>query len=103
LINNPPPPPPPTTATLIVLTHVINDNGGTAVASNFTVTVPGATPGAASGAESPGVSYTVPVGSYSATESSLSGYTETLGAQCTGTVTPGEVATCTIINDDNPP
>ena len=87
---------------LIVIKHVINDNGGTKVASDFTMNVTGTSPTPASfpGAESPGTSVTLGAGSYSVEESDSLGYTESKSADCSGELAFGDVKTCTITNDD---
>src|SRR5205823_6595506 len=54
------------------------------------------------GAEAPGTTVTLNAGSYSVDEASVSGYTKTLGADCSGTIANGETKTCTITNDDQP-
>ncbi len=93
-------------AHLIVIKHVINDNGGSAVASGFTTTISGvttATP-SAPGAEAPGVDNTLTsVGAYSVDEGAHVGYTKTLSQDCTRTIAIGETKTCTITNDDIAP
>lgn len=99
----PPPPPPPTTGTLVVKKNVIKDNGGTAVASDFTMIVSAINPSQNSfpGSE-PGVSVTVEPGSYSVDEGPTGPYVKTF-AGCSGTIAAGETKTCTITNDDTPP
>ena len=92
-------------ATLTVIKHVVNDNGGSATASNFTMTINGVTAqggNAFAGVESPGVTKTLTtVGAYNVSESSLAGYTQTsTSADCAGTIALGESKTCTITNDD---
>src|SRR5256714_6485903 len=52
------------------------------------------------GAETPGTTVTLNAGSYSVNEAAVSGYTKTLGADCSGTIANGETQTCTITNDD---
>ena len=91
--------------TLTVIKHVINDNGGTKVAVDFSLTVSGTNvqPNATfPGAESPGTTVTLNAGSYSVNEAAVSGYTKTLGADCSGTIANGETKSCTITNDDQP-
>lgn len=95
-----------TAAHLIVIKHVINDNGGVAVASAFSTTISGVTTAipTAVGVESPGVdNILTSVGSYSVDEGVHSGYNETLSTDCSGTIALGETKTCTITNDDIPP
>src|SRR5205085_4758004 len=69
---------------LIVIKHVINDNGGTASASSFTLSVTGnsPTPGSFPGAESPGTTVSINAGSYSVSESGPSGYSQSNSADC---------------------
>jgi hypothetical protein len=89
---------------LIVIKHVINDNGGTKVAADFTMNVTATNPSSSSfpGAESPGTTITLDAGSYSADETALSGYTKSLSADCSGTIAVGQTKTCTITNNDIP-
>src|SRR5204862_13603 len=78
---------------LIVIEHVINDNGGTAAAAGFTMSVTGSSPSPASfpGAESSGTTVALNAGSYSVSESSVTGYTQTsASADCSGTIALGE-------------
>jgi hypothetical protein len=93
-------------AHLIVIKHVINDNGGTAVASAFTNTIGGVTAvggQAVTGAESPGVDKTLStVGAYTVTEGAHVGYTVSYSTDCNGTIALGETKTCTVTNDDQP-
>jgi uncharacterized protein involved in tellurium resistance len=90
-------------ATLIVIKHVINDNGGTKTAGDFTMNVTATNPSDDSfpGAESPGTSISLSAGSYSVDETDVAGYTKSIGADCSGTIANGETKTCTITNDDN--
>ena len=101
---------PASSATLHVIKHVVNDNGGGAVAANWTLTVSsnngGSGTGNAAGAEAPGTMYTLQAGKqYSVAESGgPTGYSESDSADC---VIPSAVAgtsyTCTITNDDIAP
>ena len=87
---------------LVVIKHVINDNGGPAVASDFTMSVTGNSPSPASfsGAESPGTSVAINAGAYNVGESGPSGYSASFSADCTGAIAVGETKTCTVTNDD---
>ncbi|MFA5135433.1 MAG: NEW3 domain-containing protein [Patescibacteria group bacterium] len=87
---------------LTVIKHVINDNGGTAVASDFTMNVTGTNVSDDSfdGTEAPGVTVDLDAGDYSVDEIELAGYAKTLGADCSGSVLSGDHKTCTITNDD---
>jgi hypothetical protein len=100
------PAPAPTTARLTVIKRVVNDNGGTKSAANFTVTINGVT---ASGGNpfagsASGVTKTITAfGAYSVTEAAVAGYTMTsVSPGCSGTIAAGESKTCVITNDDNP-
>ncbi len=93
-------------AHLIVIKHVINDNGGTKSAANFSTTISGVTTvtPTAPGAESPGVdNILTTVGSYSVDEGTHTGYAKSLSTDCTGSIALGETKTCTITNDDIQP
>ena len=86
---------------LIVIKHVINDNGGTAVAGDFTMNVTATNPSDASfpGAESPGTGITLDAGAYNVTETGPSGYTASFSADCSGTAVLGVTKTCTVTKD----
>ncbi|HEX6680899.1 MAG TPA: hypothetical protein VF063_09660 [Gaiellaceae bacterium] len=90
-------------AHLIVIKHVVNDNGGGADASQFTMTINGVTATGGNsfpGAESPGTNKEVDPGSYNVTETGPSGYSATLSADCSGSIAAGQTKTCTVTNDD---
>ncbi|KKW06172.1 MAG: hypothetical protein UY40_C0002G0022 [candidate division CPR1 bacterium GW2011_GWC1_49_13] len=92
-------------AHLIVIKHVVNDNGGTASAGDFTMTINGVTADGGNsfaGSESPGTNKVVSLGSYSVSESGPSGYSASYSADCTGTSVAGQTKTCTVTNDDQP-
>ena len=86
--------------TLTVTKVVINDNGGTATADDFTLLVDGS-PAAW------GSTLTLDAGTHTISEGGLSGYSSTLTGNCTvdGTVVLalGDTATCTVTNDDIAP
>ena len=100
------------TGTLIVKKHVVNDNGGTATAGNWSLHVKsGANEVSGSpqaGSES-GTSYTLNAGTYTASETGgPSGYTfDGFSGDCDGsgsvTVVAGQTKTCTLTNNDVPP
>src|SRR4029079_639009 len=92
-------------AKLTVIKHVINDNGGTATAANFSLDSGGAndTPDNFAGAESPGTDVTLDAGSYNVTETGPSGYTASYSADCTGSIGVGQAKTCTVTNNDVAP
>jgi uncharacterized repeat protein (TIGR01451 family) len=87
---------------LLVIKRVINDDGGTAVPSNFTLSVSGQNPAPATFQGDPaGTVVTLLPGAYSVSEGAASGYTSTMDAGCRGTLVHyGERATCTVTNND---
>jgi Prealbumin-like fold domain len=89
-------------AKLIVIKHVINDNGGTATAANFSLDSGGAndSPDDFPGAEAPGTEVTLDAGAYNVTETGPSGYTASFSADCSGSLANGETKTCTVTNND---
>src|SRR5206468_771085 len=96
-------------ATLVVIKHVINNDGGQALAGEFTMSVGGGAtnvqPSASfPGAEAPGT--TVKIGRATGRkvgETGRRGYTSSASADCAGTSIPnGETRTCTVTNDDQP-
>lgn len=90
---------------LIVIKHVVNDNGGTADAGDFTMEVSGnnVNPASFAGAEAPGTNVALDAGSYSVTETGPTGYAPSFSADCTGSIAVGETKTCTITNNDISP
>ncbi|MCS7006481.1 MAG: DUF11 domain-containing protein [Gaiellaceae bacterium] len=92
-------------ARLTLVKEVVNDDGGTAAARDFTLRADGPTVLTGAG----GAEGEVDAGTYVLSESGPSGY-EASEWTCDGgslsgselTLTPGESATCTITNDDRP-
>ena len=90
----------PQPATLTVTKVVLNNNGGSKVASDFGFSVNGGTPVAFEADGSNAVS--VPAGTYTVTEPAVADYTASL-ANCSGIVlAAGDSATCSITNTDAP-
>jgi hypothetical protein len=88
----------PSTATLTVRKVVVNDNGGTQTASNFSFSLNGAAPVAF---EADGTNVlTVPAGTYSITEPAVANYAASLSGCSNVVLGAGASATCTITNDD---
>jgi hypothetical protein len=89
---------------LIVVKHVINDDGGGAVASDFTMTINGvvAVGGNSFPGSETGTDKLVTTGSYSVSESGLGGYTASFSSGCSGTISAGQTVTCTVTNNDTP-
>jgi hypothetical protein len=89
---------------LTVIKHVQNNNGGTAVAGDFTMNVTGTNVSDPSfGGDESGNTITLDPGAYSVTEANQSGYTVLTGTNCSGTINLGEARTCVITNTDIPP
>jgi YVTN family beta-propeller protein len=90
---------PGTLPKLIVTKQVINEGGGKAEPSDFTITVDGnnPTPSSFDGSSS-GTSVTLKPGSYSVTENSLPEYTSSKSGDCAGSLGAGETKQCTISN-----
>lgn len=101
----------PATATLNVIKLVVNANGGTAVASNFSIHVESGgvdvAGSPAPGVAAPGTAYTLSPGTYTVSENSNASYTQSFTGACnlSGSVTlsAGNNDTCTIVNSDIPP
>lgn len=97
-----------TPATLRVVKQVVNNNGGTAIASDFSVHVKEAgvdvSGSPAAGAGSPGTPYSLAAGTYNVSEDANAQYNASFSGDCnaSGTITLalGEDKTCTITNDD---
>ena len=92
-------PPPVTTGEIIVTKRVINEGGGSARPSDFTITVDGnnPTPALFDGSSS-GTTVTLEPGGYSVTENPLPDYTSSSSNGCTGTVSAGQTKQCVITN-----
>lgn len=88
---------------LTIIKQVVNDNGGTAVAANFSFEVTANNPSSAfvSGSET-GITITLDPGAYSVAEIANIGYSDSPSADCSGTIAYGEAKTCTITNNDIP-
>jgi hypothetical protein len=98
----------PDVATLRVIKEVVNDNNGSAIASDFTahVKLSGAEVlgSPAAGVESPGRSYSLAAGTYVVSEDANVFYDTTFSGDCdengTVTISSGGNYTCTITNND---
>jgi LPXTG-site transpeptidase (sortase) family protein len=87
---------------LTVIKHVVNDDGGSLAAGDFTMSVTGTnvSDDSFAGSES-GVTITLDAGAYSVSEGAVTGYAQvSASADCSGTIAIGESKTCTITNDD---
>jgi hypothetical protein len=106
---------PPGTGTLVVQKHVTNDNGGTALANQWSIHVKSGGSGGSdvegspqAGSES-GTSYTLPAGTYTVSETGgPAGYNgPSFGGDCDSSgnvaVVVGQTKTCTLTNDDVAP
>ena len=94
-----------------MITTVVNNNGGTAVAANFSAHVRQSgtevTGSPQAGVGAPGTLYTLTAGTYAVTADGVSGYTPTGSGACSAagavTLTLGQNLTCTITVDDVAP
>jgi hypothetical protein len=84
---------------LKVIKKVINTNGGTRKASDFTIQVTGtaAAPASFPGSET-GTIVNLKAGPYAVDEVAAAGYVKTLSPECSGTIAVGEIKTCTVTN-----
>jgi YVTN family beta-propeller protein len=88
---------------LIVTKQVVNDGGGEAEPSDFTIKVDSNNPKPSSfEGSSSGTSVSLEPGSYSITESSLPEYTSSKSGDCAGSLSTGETKQCTITNIYHP-
>ena len=90
----------PQPGTIVVTKQVINEGGGSARPSDFTITVDGNNPTPASfDGSSSGTTVQLLEGRYAVTESgSTSNYDSTLSRGCSGSIRAGESKVCTITN-----
>ena len=84
-----------------MIKHVINDNGGTQSAADFTLIGGANDSPATSRVPRPGTTVTLDAGCYNVTETGPSGYTASFSADCSGSIATGETKTCTVTNDDS--
>jgi large repetitive protein len=95
---------------LTLVKSIINDNGGTSIATDVTLSAAGPTPITGSTGAAAVTSATVKAGIYTLSETSLPGYSAGSWSCTAGTVsgsnvtlTPGQDATCSIVNNDISP
>ncbi|NJD03007.1 MAG: hypothetical protein FIA99_10535, partial [Ruminiclostridium sp.] len=90
--------------TLVVFINVINDDGGSMKASDFSVTVTAKNPSPAifSGSET-GTTVTMKNSEYKVTELAIKGYNVSYSPGCFGRINNNEAKTCVITNDDIAP
>ena len=96
----------PASATLHVVKLVVNNGGGIATASNFTLHVENAgadvSGSPAPGTAAPGTSYSLSAGTYTINENANTSYTQSFSGDCNSsgsvTLSAGGNKTCTIIN-----
>src|SRR5262249_51851870 len=95
--------PPGNRPTLTVVKHVVNDNGGTKTAADFTLTINGVTADGGNtfaGSEGGVTKTLLTLGSYSVSEGTVDGYAQSLSTGCSGTISAGQHVTCVVTNDD---
>ena len=92
----------PNMATLTVIKKVVNDDGGVAIASDWTMDIYGQNVSSPSfsGSEA-GVTVTLDAGSYSVSEKEgPPGYAMSFSPDCFGALSAGDALTCTVTNND---
>ncbi|MDF1496612.1 MAG: hypothetical protein P1P90_00955 [Patescibacteria group bacterium] len=98
------PPAEAATGTVIVVKNVINDNAGTSVASDFSLSLDLTTSSTNSTVQflgdALGKELVLEVGEYSVSEVLAEGYNASYSTGCTGYLSAGDVITCTVTNDD---
>jgi hypothetical protein len=100
----------PLPATLHIIKQVVNNDGGTSVASSFTLHVKlsgtDVSGSPAAGAGAPGTSYSLAPGTYTVSENTNASYSQSFSGDCNSsgnvTLASGDNKTCTMINDDIP-
>ncbi len=86
---------------LIVKKHVVNGYSGDKTADDFMMQVTGNSPSQTSfPGDETGTTVYLNEGSYAVSEGAHDGYSESLSADCTGTIMAGDVKTCTITNTE---
>lgn len=107
------PVPVPVPPRLIVITNVINNDSGSQTVPEFLMHVTGeeattspfsmtAVTTVSFPGNNSGETVSLDPGAYSVTQGNDSGYAVTMSADCTGSILPGEIKTCTVTNDDIP-
>ncbi|HLB71363.1 MAG TPA: hypothetical protein VJJ51_10005, partial [Candidatus Methanoperedens sp.] len=90
-------------AQLVVIKHVINNDGGTASSSDFTIVVDGNSQSTAFQGSEAGTTVTIYEGYYNVWEYNRPDYSQSNSPDCSGIIKGGEIKTCTITNDDIQP
>ncbi len=90
---------------LTVIKHMITDNGGTASASAFTLSLNDGVTDPFPGNEAPGTTFTFDEGhAFNVTEiAGPAGYLASLSGDCSGKIVAGVTKTCTVTNNDIAP
>lgn len=97
-------PPPDLSGSLTIIKEVVNDDGGTRDAEDFTIVVSGTEVSQPSfQGDEDGVTIRLNEGTYAVNEIEFPGYEATFSDECVGVILTGEEITCTITNDDIAP
>ncbi len=90
-----------TTSTVTVVKTVVNDNGGTATSSNFTLSIFNGSGTTTFKGSATGTVFVLNASTtYAVTESATSSYSASFSSDCSGTVGAGENRVCTVTNND---
>jgi hypothetical protein len=92
----------PSQGTLIVIKNVVNTNGRTKVAGDFTLRLAAteASTSTFAGVDGEGIAITLQPGTYAVTEDESVGYITRFSDDCSGTIAAGQTKTCTVTNSD---
>lgn len=92
-----------TTGTVTIIEQVINDDGGTATASDFSLTLTASGTSETFSGNPAGTTFVIPAGNYWTADSGvISGYTISYSPECNNTLSAGQSVTCTVTSNDNP-
>ncbi len=98
--------PAPTTGTLTIVKNVINDDEGSAIATDFSFEVTGNETNETVAGSTEGVAIDLAPGTYSISELNGEGYDASFSESCSAgsvTIVAGQSVTCTVTNDDKEP
>ena len=102
VVTNDDNPAPPANPRLTVIKHVVNNDGGTKQAGNFTIRIQGSAGTRSFAGSEAGVTFELQPGTYTVAEDQDAGYLPSLSADCAGALTAGQTKVCIVTNDDKP-
>ncbi|MBI4134433.1 MAG: DUF11 domain-containing protein, partial [Candidatus Terrybacteria bacterium] len=102
IVTNDDNPAPPANPRLTVIKHVVNNDGGTKQAGNFTIRIQGSAGTRSFAGSEAGVTFELQPGTYTVAEDQDAGYLPSLSTDCAGALTAGQTKVCVVTNDDKP-